>query len=847
MKKLLLKILVYTAVFFICLFVFGRMAHRDQINNTVDMDPASQPVIYMSIDDISYNMLRGYSASRDFSYDRDALSYLTENRELPFSVTTFGQKVSTASYELRNIEDDRLIENGDITLTLSPIGNPEGQINFKDLIIPGAEYSLVLKLGLEDGRELSYYTRVISGDSALAYDKIAYARFFHDCLFDKHEAEKIKKHLETNSSLNDNSTFAYVDLHSSFSQITYGELEVSPYGEPLIYLKEDNGTNATVCIDYMLRNGYGTDLTAYMAHESITVRYTDKSVYIMSYVRTMEEIANPMSMCVNDKITLGIADENPEMKESPDGSCVAFVSGGRLLSYSALSGKLACVYSFYDYGAFDVRNIYDKHDIRILKVEDSGDMVFAVYGYMNRGSHEGDVGIAIYSYEDKYNEIRELLYIPYEKSADILMEEMSRLLYMNAQGHIYMTLESSVFMVDLNEMNASETGMYRTGDAIQTSSDQRYLVTMDDRSANTTKLTVTDLENETSVKISAGYGEYIRFLGFIGEDMLYGLVRISEVRPQTNGKLLLPMYRICICDGTGRLIKYYEKEGVYVTDAEILDNRIMLSRISVTDGNISSAPDDSITASTEGKTGSNALSVAVIDKYERYVQIQTAGPIKAAKLMITNPVEIRTGEAGLIDLDVPSSVKRFYVYNAGDICGIYVTEAAAVEAACETGGTATEESGNVIWKYASRKNVNQIMEIGPSEIGEGESSLSVCMDVMMGYEGIIRNSEVLLQSGRSVRDILAENMDGVTVLDLSGCTMDHLYFYLDRDIPVMALLNDGGAVLITGHNDRELVIMDPSKGELGKKDIEKMAEFFENNGNQFISYAYAGSEIWASK
>ena len=847
MKKLLLKILVYTAVFFICLFVFGRMAHRDQINNTVDMDPASQPVIYMSIDDISYNMLRGYSSSRDFSYDRDALSYLTENRELPFSVTTFGQKVSTASYELRNIEDDRLIENGDVTLTLSPIGNPEGRITFKDLIIPGAEYSLVLKLGLEDGRELSYYTRVISGDSALAYDKIAYARFFHDCLFDKHEAEKIKKHLETNSSLNDNSTFAYVDLHSSFSQITYGELEVSPYGEPLVYLKEDNGTNATVCIDYMLRNGYGTDLTAYMAHESITVRYTDKSVYIMSYVRTMEEIANPMSMCVNDKITLGIADENPEMKESPDGSCVAFVSGGRLLSYSALSGKLACVYSFYDYGAFDVRNIYDKHDIRILKVEDSGDMVFAVYGYMNRGSHEGDVGIAIYSYEDKYNEIRELLYIPYEKSADILMEEMSRLLYMNAQGHIYMTLESSVFMVDLNEMSASETGMYRTGDAIQTSSGQRYLVTMDDRSANTTKLTVTDLENETSVKISAGYGEYIRFLGFIGEDMLYGLVRISEVRPQTNGKLLLPMYRICICDGTGRLIKYYEKEGVYVTDAEILDNRIMLSRISVNDGNISSAPDDSITASTEGKTGSNALSVAVIDKYERYVQIQTAGPIKAAKLMITNPVEIRTGEAGLIDLDVPSSVKRFYVYNAGDICGIYVTEAAAVEAAYETGGTATEESGNVIWKYASRKNVNQIMEIGPSEIGEGESSLSVCMDVMMGYEGIIRNSEVLLQSGRSVRDILAENMDGVTVLDLSGCTMDHLYFYLDRDIPVMALLNDGGAVLITGHNDRELVIMDPSKGELGKKDIEKMAEFFENNGNQFISYAYAGSEIWASK
>jgi hypothetical protein len=847
MKKLLLKILVYTVVFFLFLFIFGKMAHREQINNTVDMDPASQPVIYMSIGDISYNMLRGYTSFRDFSYDRDSLSYLTENREIPFSVTTFGQKISAASYELRNIEDSRLIEDGDVTLTLSTMGNPEGRITFKDLMIPGAEYSLILKLGLEDGRELYYYTRVISGDDSLAYDKIAYAKFFHDCLFDKREAEKIKKHLETNSSLNDNSTFAYVDIHSSFNQVTYGDLEVSPYGDPLIYLKEDNGTNATVCIDYMLRNGYGTDLTAYMAHEAITVRYTDKSVYIMSYERTMEEIANPLFMCVNNKITLGIADENPEMMESADGGSVAFVSGGRLLSYSEQSGKLACVYSFYDYGAFDVRNIYEKHDIRVLRIEDNGDMFFAVYGYMNRGSHEGDVGIAIYSYEDKYNEIRELLYIPYEKSADILMEEMDRLLYMNEQGHIYMTLENSVFMVDLQEMTATETGMYRTGDALQTSGDQRYIVTMDDRSANTTKLTVTDLETETSVKISAGNGEYIRFLGFMGEDIIYGMAKISDVRVETSGNLLIPMYRICICDGTGRLIKYYEKDGCYVTDAEIMDNRIMLSRLYGNEGSFSPAPEDSITASMEGKIGSNFITVAVVDKYERYVQIQTANTIKVSTLMVTSPTESISEESGVISPDIPSSVKRFYVYDAGNICGIYLTEAAAVEAACEAGGTAIEESGNVIWKYASKKTVNQILEISGTGIDEGESSLSVCMDVMMGYEGIIRNSEILLQSGKPVSDILAENMDNVTVLDLTGCTVDHLYFYLDQDIPVMALLQGGGAVLITGHNDKELVIMDPTTGELSKKDIGKMAEFFENNGNQFITYAYAGSELWAVK
>ena len=847
MKKILLKILVYTALFFIFLLIFGKLMSRKQINNTVDMDPASQPVIYMSIGDITYNILRGYSGSRDMSYERNCLTYLNDDRELPFVINTFGQKVSNASYELRNIEDGRLIEDGETPLNLNMLGNPEGVIVFKDLMIPGAEYQLSLKLGMEDGRQLYYYTRVICGNYGLAYDKIAYARFFHDCLFDKREAEKIKKHLETNSSLNDNSTFAHVDIHSSFSQITYGDLEVSPYGEPLISLKEDNGTNATICIDYMLRNGYGSDMTAYMAHESITVRYTDKSVYIMSYDRTMEQITNPLNMCVNDKIVLGIADENPCIMESADGGCIAFVSGGRLFVYNEAAGKLACAYSFYDYGAFDVRNICGKHDIRILRVSDDGNMVFAVYGYMNRGKHEGDVGIAIYNYDDRFNEIQELLYIPYEKSADILMEEMSRLLYMNAADHIYMTMENTVYMIDLGDMTVSKTDMFWSGDALQTSDDQRFIVTMADMNETIRELKVTDLETENSVGISAGSGEYLRFLGFIGEDMIYGMVRLSDVRVETSGNLLLPMYRICICDGSGKLIKYYEKEGYFVSDVTIGDGQILLSRLSVDSGAYQVASDDTITASREDETGRNFISVAVIERYERYVQIQTRSAIKVQSLKVTTPSEIITEEVSVLEPEKPASVRRYYVFDAEGVCGIYMTEAAAVEAAFTIGGTAVEDNGNVIWKYASRKNVSQILEIKGTGIDEGENALSVCMDVMMGYEGIIRNSEVLLSSGAPVRDILAENMDNVTVLDLTGCSIDQLYFYLDNDIPVMAMLQGGGAILITGHNDKELVIMDPLTGDLGKRDIEQMSVYFENNGNQFITYAYSGSEVWAQK
>ncbi|MBO4908358.1 MAG: hypothetical protein J5476_03660 [Lachnospiraceae bacterium] len=848
MKKILLKAAVYILVFISSVLVFGHIFSRRQTNITVDMDPASQPVIYMSIGDITYNPLFGYSSQRDISYDRDTLTYMDEGRRVSLVINSFGEKVSAASYELRNIEDNRLIEEGVAELFLNNIGNMTAKIGLKDLYKTGAEYSMAIKLNMEDGRDIYYYTRVIAGDSELAYNKIAYAKFFHEALFDRKTADAIKKHLETNSSLSDNSTFAHVDIHSSFSQVTYGELEVIPYGDPLITLHEDCGPNATICIDYMLRSGYGMDMTAYKAHEAITVRYTDKGVYIMAYDRTMEEIADPTDMCVNDKIILGIADEHPEMMESEEGGCVAFVSGGRLFEYNEGSGKLASVYSFYDYGVFDVRNINSKHDIRILRVEDNGDMVFAVYGYMNRGDHEGDIGICVYEYEDSINSIKEVLYIPYEKSPDILLEEAGRLLYMNDNSHLYFTMENSVFRIDLGEKTIRTTGMYWSGDVIQTSEDQRYIVTITEDTGELSRdLAVTDLNNETSVIVSAGTGEYIRFLGFIGEDMIYGVARQEDLQTETSGNLLFPMYRICICDGTGKLLTYYEKEGYYVTEAEVKGNMIFLSRLTGTTGSYAPALEDTITSMSEDQTGRNYLSVAVIDKYERYVQIQTRNSIKVNNLKVTTPGEIMTEEVAVLNPDLSEDLRRFYVFDARGGCRIYLSESAAVKNAYECGGTAIEENGNVIWKYSSRKTVNQIMDIVATETAEGETPLSVCMDVMMSHEGILRNSELLLGGGSSISDILQENMDKVTVLDLTGCTLDQLFYYLDRDIPVMALMQGGGAVLITGHNEKELVILDPASGELYKKDISKMEDVFENNGNQFITYAYAGSEIWADK
>ena len=74
------------------------------------------------------------------------------------------------------------------------------------------------------------------------------------------------------------------------------------------------------------------------------------------------------------------------------------------------------------------------------------------------------------------------------------------------------------------------------------------------------------------------------------------------------------------------------------------------------------------------------------------------------------------------------------------------------------------------------------------------------------------------------------------VLDLSGCTLDSVLYYPDREIPVLAMLGDGNAVLIIGFNEKNVVLMNPETDKVYKMGMNDAADWFTENGCHFISY-----------
>ena len=838
MKKTIIRIAVCVVVFLASALIIGSIMNQGHNNMTMEMAPATLPMITMESGGVACNELHGNTVEMDVAYQKDCITLLGEGRQANFTVDTFGREITGISTEVRSIDGSRLIENSEVTGWKANGKSFSVSLTLKDLIDTNTQYSLTLILELEGEQKVYYYTTILWNDDVHISEILEFATDFHGKLYDKEVAKELTKYLEPNSKLTDNGTFHKVNIHSSFQQITWGSLEPVQEDAASIRLTQISGNVASLLMDFVVSTGEGKNKIYYNVEEYYRVRYTSERMYLLDYERTMTQIPDTTRMYANDKILLGITDENVGMMESADGNTVVFSDMGQLLSYNAATNRLTVIFSFYDKDNADRRTLYDNHGIKILDVDEGGNVKFAVYGYMNRGRHEGETGIQIISYDNSLNTIEEEVYIPYSKSYAVLKDEMEQLLYRNRQQHVYFFLENGVYDVDLENRSAEQLVSIRQDDSLQVSENHEIIVWQEGDDINhSNQLNVRNLNTGEQTVIRAEDGEAIRPLGFMGEDIIYGVARESDIRTENSGQIFYPMYKVCISNSSGDNLKEYGQDGIYIVDCAIEGNQITLSRIQRSEnGSYQEILDDQIMNNVEEEPGQNKVVTADIDIYERYVQIQTKTTIDTKTIKVLNPKEVVFEGGRELTLDAVSEVSRYYVYNAYGVQGIYSAPGKAVKEAYDSSGVVANDRGITVWLKGNRVSRNQIMAIKEESVTDQKNSLTVCLDNILRHAGITRNTEYDLAQGKTAIQILEENMTGVQVLDLSGCSLDAVLYYVNQDIPVLAILEDGEAVLVTGFNEFNVVIMEPSTGKLYKKGMNDATAWFAENGNHFITY-----------
>ncbi len=838
MKKGIIKLMAFFAVFVVALIVVSRIMNKGHDNLTMEMPPATLPLVTMEWDGIAYNELHGYTTAADVTFQRDTVTVLGESRETGFAVETYGRNVTGISIEVRSADGTRLIENTEVTGYLEKQDRIEGEIGLKDLIQRDTEYSLTIMLELDESSTVFYYTRVIWSKDLAVGEKLQYVQDFHRRLYDREAARELTKYLETDPKLEDNTSFHNVNIHSSFRQITWDELGVEEVMEPAIYLTDIASQTASLLVDYIVSTSEGKNVTYYMVEEHYRIRYTPERIYLLDYQRNMTQIPDKDKMYGNDKILLGITDPDVSMRESEDGNIVVFEVSKRLFSYNAASNKLTLLFSFYDEDNADARTVYDHHAIKIMDVDEGGNVQFAVYGYMNRGRHEGEVGIQLYMYDNALNTVEELIYIPYDKTYTMLAAEMSALLYLNRGSQLFFALDGVVYKVDMAEKTLMRLLEITRESSLQVSDNHKIAVWVEGEDPGSgTVLNIHNLSNDTHCTVKVGQNEAIRPLGFMEEDIIYGVAYTQNIIRESSGRIFFPMYKVCICNAFGELLKEYEQPGIYITGCTVSDKQITLQRVGLMEsGGYQEIEPDHIMNSQETESGKNVIVTAAIDRYERYVEIQTRKNIDSKTIKVLTPKEVVYEGGRILKLPEADCGERYYVYGAYGVNDIFFSPAEAVRLAYSISGIVLDNSGDCIWRRGNRVNRNQIMAIKQPEKAQEGGSLAACLDTIFKYEGLLRSSEYMLQQGGTVAEILEENLEGCQVLNLTGCSLDAVLYFTNRDIPVLALLENGEAVLITGFNETQVAIFEPSTGRLYKRGMSDSAKWLEENGNLFFTY-----------
>lgn len=843
--RLIAKILILFMIFVGSIFVVNKIDNAGVEEVSVEMEQAELPIVYVRYKDSFINALHGYTGKVDTTYFRDTITPMDYGQTIELWSDQGNVNYGTYEYELRSQYQGDLIENGAVTELNQADGYDKITITFRTKLEELQEYVLVLKAMSGEDVGARYYTRVVVENDFHTEKLLEFVQNFNLALFDKAEAEKvISKSIEPNEEGN-NEYLSEVDIHSSFDTITFADLNPSQLTKPIASIKEIDDSYAIIQLKYMISATENKIPENFYVTEDYRVRYVDEeNVYLLDYKRTQEALFTPDNVdLTSNQFKIGITkDSNYQYMANDKQTKVAFTQARQLWYYDYNGGTITNVYGFCQNDNFtDVRVTYDENNIKILNMSKDGDITFAVYGYMNRGVHEGKVGIAVYRFEENKDRTQEILFIENNKPYSILKEDMETLLYLNKDGEFYYFDNDSVVKVD--------TATKKSGIFIEDVLNEHLAVSDDNHligypnemlPENTTQVTVLDLDTKKSWTLDAESGERLETIGFVEQDLILGRIREGDIEVALDKTVTCPISTIDIINQKKKVVKTYGSTGVYVMEATAKDGVVYLERVRKINGVFEPTTQDFITY----KEKENDDEIKVSYKYtdNAYNQLYMTFPkyiyvTNKPKLMITK--QTVNEEDTTVKITFDHINKKFYAYGQGQYMTDYLNLNEAVRAAYENAGVVLDEHGVIVWRKIAVKDYHTVADkIKIYTVADVQDTLSACIYMMGVYEE--KNPDLSAMQQDLANDMPVEDVilkyTGRQGTDITGCDFENGLYYLCKDAPVITRFADGTYVLVTSYNGERIRYINPLETE----DIVESREEFESkvkdSGNVFISY-----------
>lgn len=810
-RNVFLHILILLIIFAGSVVVFSRMINQVTPDVAETMAKSTFPLVYMQKDGINFNCLNGYAKEMDVSYIRDGITPLDADRKLNIQIQAFSTTIDSISYEVLSLDGTESLENTKVIKLQKADDYLSAELELQGKMLMNQEYILKLQIN-SGGRDIYYYTHILLADGLHTKDYLNYVSGFYDKCVNKTDEASIGTAVEPDETTDEEATLAFMDIHDSVNQLMWGELNPQIYYKPTPRLMEVNTSTATLTMDYRIASVNDSGITEiFNVHEYYRVRYTDSRVYLLNFERTTDEIFNPDNQVMLDKgINLGITGKEVEFASDEKNKVIAFVQENELWTYHLSSNKLVQVFSFPQKEDMDYRDFCDKNTIRILQVTKEGDVWFAVAGYMNRGSHEGENGIAVYCFDAATAMVDERIFLSSMESPELLARDMETMAYISQDKTKFSVfLEGTVYQIDLNGRYYDVLAADVAENCYKGSETGRYFSWLQEGSEyDSSTLCVLDAETGSVSEIVCGSQERIRPVAFMGEDLVYGVARTAEIEAEHGGNGIFPMYQLKIVDGEGNEIKRYEPTGYYVTDAVQSDHMLTLTRVVKDGDHFAEGIEDHIINTDTEDAVSMGVATRTTQRKQTEVILRVGSTISNKEPQVVKSKIITYENARTLELPVNHEKQElYYVYASGKLDSICTYPNEAIVLADEKVGVVVDQNQSYVWE-------------------RGKKAASVELD--------LEKIPTAFKTGTTDAEKLQQDSEK-KVVDLSGCTLDQVLYFVSEGKPVIAL-TEAGPVTIVGYDEYNTYLLDPDGTEWYYAGMNDSTAMFEAAGNIFISY-----------
>ena len=839
MLKHIYRLLGLIIIFFTALVLFSQNIEVIQVrvdNSKVDMEGETLPIINLKSYGVEANRLYGYVSNTPANNVRETITVIDNDKNVDVIIDECKTVVNKLNYEVRAVTDNELIDSGEVIGFEDSKKGKVARIKFATDFSPSTEYALKLTLVTDVSKKINYYTRIkFYSNECYIKEKINFVKDFHDMTIKKDE--KLAMYIEPDAEA-DNTSFAHVNINSSFDSIVWGKLTPVLQTEVIPSIKEVNIETAAIVLEYYIKAKTETGLETYFVSEYYRVKHTPERIYLLWFERNMEAQFDPALASVNkSELKLGIVDDKElEIVSNDTVNKVAFSRNGNVYMYDLTENKIYNVYQQHvDTEKLD-HELYRQQNTHIMSIDEEGNMCFAVCGYIAHGAYEGKVAIVLYKFHKSENAIEELLYIPFQMTYQILKENFEEYSYLNTSDVFYFSIDDKIYSYSLVarklECLAENIGD-RNFTIIPESSSYVWESAQQDGLA--TEITIMNLETEEKTVIPAGEGNYIRLVGVMGTNIVSGIGKISDIARTTEGSVIYAMKTIEIRNKDNEVIKSYDKKKIFITEATVAENVVYLKRAKKDNGGYRKVVDDNILNRVIEDKAYVEVTERVTEKMktEKYMSFPSSFTMaKTPEVQTSSMFVVREEKALYLDDFAPTL--KYFVYAKGSIKDATTNPAEAIVLADSEQGVVINSKNQLVWERGGRFLSSTVPGIENVRTGAGISSIDACVLMLLKSEQINVNVKEIKKNNKTMLEIIGEYIE--EPVNLTGCTLDEVLYFVSGGKPVIAMKNATDAVIIISYNTTTVTVYDPQTGMNQTMYHQTAQQIFDAAGNIYVSY-----------